>query len=465
MEEITLKWDEIKELLRVEYSLLDVQHKTWIMPLVPMEIKDDQLIICTPDNIGSVGTNYIKKEYKLPLQVCIETVTGRNYDLIFMTEAEYKKGSVSSYINGDSDNNKKDNNNINKIRAEKANLKPEYTFDTFVNGDNSSLAYAASLAVADNPGHAYNPLFIYGGAGLGKTHLMQSIGNYIIEQNSNMDVLYVTCETFMRELIESIQNKGKNSNQEDTKWFRDKYRNVDVILIDDIQFISGKKSTQEEFFHTFNELYSANKAIVLTSDRPPKELETLNERLISRFEMGLITDIQSPSYEIRVAILKKKAESFDYDIDDEIIEYIATYVKSNIRELQGALNKVVFLTKMNRDNKISLSTAKEALKDLVSPSEVKKVTPELILEVVSNYYSVSKDDILSNKRKREISLPRMVVMYLCSSMTGMNMTSIGKMLGRDHSTIIHGYNKVNEDLNSDGLLLTDINNIKKMLNI
>ena len=273
-----------------------------------------------------------------------------------------------------------------------ANLNPKYTFDTFVVGANNNLAHAASLAVAESPGEIYNPLFIYGGVGLGKTHLMHSIAHFILKNNPNAKVLYVTSEKFTNELIDAIRNKNNITTTE----FREKYRNNDVLLIDDIQFIIGKESTQEEFFHTFNELHEAKKQIIISSDKPPKEIETLEERLRSRFEWGLTVDIQSPDYETRMAILRKKEEMEGYNIDNEVIKYIATNIKSNIRELEGALTKIVALSKLN-NLEITTSLAEEALKDLISPNAAREITPDLILQIVSDHLNIQSIDILGQK--------------------------------------------------------------------
>ncbi len=340
-----------------------------------------------------------------------------------------------------------------------ANLNPRYTFDTFVVGANNNLAHAASLAVAESPGEIYNPLFIYGGVGLGKTHLMHSIGHFILKNNPKAKILYVTSEKFTNELIDAIRNKNNISTTE----FREKYRNNDVLLIDDIQFIIGKESTQEEFFHTFNALYEAKKQIIISSDKPPKEIETLEERLRSRFEWGLTVDIQSPDYETRMAILRKKEELEGYNIDNEVIKYIATHVKSNIRELEGALTKIVALSKLNK-REITTDLAEEALKDLISPGGAREITPELIIQVVSEHFGITPADISSKKRNKEIVYPRQIAMYLCRTMTSTPLQGIGKCLGdRDHTTIIHGAEKITADLEKNESLRNTLEILKKKL--
>mgnify|MGYP000802980768 FL=1 len=322
-------------------------------------------------------------------------------------------------------------------------INPKYTFDTFVVGENNNIAHAASLAVSESPGEIYNPLFIYGGVGLGKTHLMQAIGNFIIQQNSSLKVKYVTSEVFTNELIESIRTEKNTSN----KNFREKYRNVDVLLIDDIQFIVGNESTQDEFFHTFNTLREAKKQIIISSDRPPKDFETLEERLRSRFEWGLIVDISPPNYETRMAILRKKEELEGYNVDNSILDYIATNVKSNIRELEGSLNKLVAYSKLTR-SEINMEFAENVLKDIISPNAHREITPDLIIQIVAEHFGITTADISSQKRSNEIAYPRQIAMYLCRSMTDVPYETIGNYMGkRDHSTIKYGVDKIAKDMN------------------
>ena len=313
--------------------------------------------------------------------------------------------------------------------------------------------------MAESPGEAYNPLYIYGGAGLGKTHLMHSIGHFVLEQNQNMKVLYVTSEQFTNEVIESI----RSGNAAAMTKLRDKYRTVDVLLIDDVQFIIGKESTQEEFFHTFNVLHSAGKQIILSSDKPPKEMETLEERFRSRFEWGLIADIQPPDYETRMAILRKNAETYDKEIDDEIIQYIATNIKSNIRELEGALNKVMANARLNKQE-LTLALAEDALKDVIYPDQVREVTPTLIIDVVSDHFNVSKENITSKKRNSEYVLPRQIIMYLCRVLTETSLQTIASLLSKkDHTTVIHGVEKIEEKIKTDEDLRNKIEIIKKKI--
>ncbi len=391
------------------------------------------------------------------LKVSIEEVTGIRCDNVeFIVEDEIIRDSVSDnqLINATP-------NAVSPVTLQNANLNPKYTFDSFVVGANNNLAHAASLAVAESPGEIYNPLFIYGGVGLGKTHLMQSIANFILKNNPKAKILYVTSEKFTNELIDAIRNKNNISTTE----FREKYRNNDVLLIDDIQFIIGKESTQEEFFHTFNALHEAKKQIIISSDKPPKEIETLEERLRSRFEWGLTVDIQSPDYETRMAILRKKEEMEGYNIDNEVIKYIATNIKSNIRELEGALTKIVALSKLEKNREINIALAEKALKDIIAPGDKKEVTPEFIIEVVADHFNLTPLDIISQRRNKEIVYPRQIAMYLCRNMTDTGLQNIGKSLGgRDHTTILHGIDKIAADLEGNPTLQNTIDILKKKIN-
>ena len=453
LEKIKEKWDQILLHIKEEHELTDVSFKTWLLPTEPYDVKGNTLQILVPD-IHFLG--YIKRKYGFLLQITIEELTGIECELEFVTleqvGARQEEADKSQLINRALE--------VNRQVIQNANLNPRYTFDSFVVGANNNLAHAASLAVAESPGEIYNPLFIYGGVGLGKTHLMHSIGHFILKNNPQAKVLYVTSEKFTNELIDAIRNKNNISTTE----FREKYRNNDILLIDDIQFIIGKESTQEEFFHTFNSLYEAKKQIIISSDKPPKEIETLEERLRSRFERGLTVDIQSPDYETRMAILRKKEELEGYNIDNEVIKYIATNVKSNIRELEGALTKIVALSKLNKQE-ITIELAEEALKDLISPNETKEVTPELIIQVVADHFGITPLDISSQKRNKEVVFPRQIVMFLCRSMTDTPLQAIGKYLGgRDHTTIIHGYEKIGADMDKNESLRNTIEILKKKIN-
>lgn len=451
------KWSEITERLRIEHNLLDVSYKTWILPLKVYDVVGNTVYILVSLN---GGIDYIEKKYLLPFKVSIAEITGQEYEVQFVEEND----SLFEELENLSIKNVKSKKTNNLI--EMANLNYKYTFDTFVVGKNNNFAHAASVAVAESPGDVYNPLFLYGGVGLGKTHLMHSIAHFILEQDSKKKVLYVTSETFTNELIDAIKS-GRTGNESSMASFRQKYRNIDVLLIDDIQFIIGKESTQEEFFHTFNHLHVSGKQIIISSDKPPKEIATLEARLRTRFEWGLIADISSPDYETRVAILRKKVE-FDqlqkYNIPDEVINYIASNVKSNIRELEGSLNKLIALYKI-QNSQIDISLAAEALKDIISPNANRKVTPELIIDVVSEHFNISIADLKSSKRNSEIVTARHIIMYLCRNKTETPLKTIGILLGgRDHSTIKHGVDKISEDIKNDEALSNTLNIINKKIN-
>ena len=426
-------WEMIKQTIHTEYDLTNISYNTWIEPLQFYDVKDDTVYIQIPTGQAH-ALNYISNKYSNYFKVTISEMMDHDYDISFILEKE-KAADTNTDL-------KSPSSNINNINYEQANLNPKYKFDTFIVGNNNKFAHSACLAVAESPGNAYNPLFIYGGAGLGKTHLMHSIGHFILEQNPNMKVLYVTSESFTNEVIESIRSGNATAM---TK-LREKYRTVDVLMIDDIQFIIGKESTQEEFFHTFNVLHSAGKQIVLSSDKPPKEMETLEERFRSRFDWGLIADIQPPDYETRMAILRKNAEACNKPVDDEIFKYIATNIKSNIRELEGALTKLSAFATLSH-SPITVEFAEETLKDLISPDAKKEVTPELIIQIVADHFGISPADILSSKRSADIVYPRQITMYLCRQMTNVALQGIGKALGnRDHTTIIHGADKIAKEV-------------------
>lgn len=453
------KWPEIIEHLRVEHELSNVSFHTWIQPLKVYDVIDNTVFILVNMN---ASVEYIEKKYLLPLKVCIAEITGTEFEVAFLSEDDDR---IDELQNMAIEANQKKKT---KSAAEKAGLNPKYTFDTFVVGGNNNFAHAASLAVAESPGEVYNPLFLYGGVGLGKTHLMHSIAHFILEQNPKKKVLYVTSETFTNEMIEALRMGKTPCNESSIEKFRDKYRNNDVLLIDDIQFIIGKESTQEEFFHTFNHLHTSGKQIIISSDKPPKDIETLESRLRTRFEWGLIADISAPNYETRMAILQKKIELDHlekYKIPNDVLEYIATNVKTNIRELEGSLNKLIFLYKLDKNAPIDIALAAEALKDIISSENNREVTPELILDIVSEHFGISVKDIKSNKRNAEIAVPRQIAMYLIRSMTETSLKAIGVILGgKDHSTIKYGVEKIASEIEEDEVLSNTINIIKKKIN-
>lgn len=451
MNEVKEKWPEIIEHLRVEHELLNVSFNTWIKPLKVYDVIDDTAYILVNKDSS---VEYIDKKYRLPLMVCIAEITGKEYEIQFVSEDDDKLNEIH---NASIDNGQKKKT---KSLAEKAGLNPKYTFDTFVVGGNNNFAHAASLAVAESPGEVYNPLFLYGGVGLGKTHLMHSIAHFIIENDDNSKVLYVTSEEFTNELIETIRN-GNNTAMSK---FREKYRNIDVLLIDDIQFIIGKESTQEEFFHTFNSLYSANKQIIISSDKPPKDMEILDERFRSRFEWGLIVDITLPDYETRMAILHKKEEMDGYNVSEDVIKYIANNIKSNIRELEGAFNKVVAYAKLEK-KEVTLELAEQALKDIVAPNENKQITADYIISMVAEHFNVSTADLCGNKRSSKIVMPRQVAMYLCREILAIPLKNVGQYLGnRDHTTVMHGVEKIEKELQTNEQLQNTIDTLKKKIN-
>lgn len=381
LELIQEKWDDILQSFKEEHSISDISFKSWLLPLEPTSIEDDTLIVVfdpkddQESDPDQMAINYITKKYAKFLAIMISEVCGftKEVKLRFALPGEFSTPAINETFIPKSAN------------YATSNLNAKYTFDTFVVGGNNKFARQASLAVAESPGEAYNPLYIYGGPGLGKTHLLHSIGNFIINENPDKKVLYVTSEQFLNEVIEGI--RGSNSSNAITKT-REKYRSVDILLIDDIQILIGKESTQQEFFNTFNTLYLAGKQIVITSDKPPKEMETLEERIRSRFESGLMADIGNPDYETRMAILRKKVESEKINLSDDILDYIAENIKSNIRELEGALNKLIAYANLEK-SEITMDIAMRELQNIIYPDKPREVTPQLIIEVVSEHYNNS----------------------------------------------------------------------------
>ena len=462
-------WEDILSFLKNEYSeIAEVSYNLWISPLKPHHLKitkeENILYLLLPDMSETeepeitrqqrkeIIINLVSKKYASFISVSIQALTGIRCSLSFITEEKETK-QETRLIN-------QTKKNIDPATISNANLNPRYTFDTFVVGKNNNLAHAASLAVAEKPGEIYNPLFIYGGVGLGKTHLMQSVAHFILQNNSDAKIKYVTSEAFTNELIEAIRNKNNFTTTE----FREKYRTNDVLLIDDIQFIIGKDRTQEEFFHTFNALHGAKKQIIITSDKPPKELETLEDRLRSRFEWGLTVDIQPPDYETRMAILRKKEELDHINIDNEVIQYIAANVKSNIRELEGSLTKIVAMKKLDPGREINLEMAQDVLKDLIDPNAKPEITPQFIIQVVAEHFNISELDLIGQKRNKEIVFPRQIAMFLCREMTNAPLQQIGACIGgRDHTTIIHGMDKISTELKTKPEIEGTINVLKKKI--
>ena len=446
LEIIKNKWNEILDMFREIVPMADVTYELWIAPMKPYDFVDDKLVILMNKK---EYLSIIRKRYNDSFRIAIMEVTEINTEVLIIDEAGlnslYKKEKEEDLSLADALKN--------------ANLNSRYTFDSFVVGSSNDLAHAACVATAELPGEQYNPLYIYGGAGLGKTHLMQSVAHFILQQNRHAKIRYVTSETFINEFVDSIRNKNNISPAE----FRKKYRELDVLLIDDIQFLIGKEGTQEEFFHTFNALYDNRKQIIIASDKPPKDIDNLEERLRSRFEVGLIVDIQMPDVETRMAILRKKEELEGYNIDNEVIKYIADNIKSNVRELEGALTKVVAKSRLVKQP-ITLELAEELLRDHITPSERKEITSELIIEVVAEHYNLKTSDLASVTKKKTIAYPRQIAMYLCRELTNVPLVTVGELLGgRDHSTVIHGCEKISTELQTNEQLKSTIDSLRKKI--
>lgn len=437
MTQISKFWNEALAMIEEESSA--VSYETWFQPIIPYGIQGN-LFILQVDN--PLAKDMLEKRYLSLLHNAVKQVTKTEFEIVILM-ADERPLDLSAQ-----GENKKPISELAK------NLNPRYVFSSFVVGSSNRMAHAASLAVAEAPAKSYNPLFLYGNSGLGKTHLMHSIAHHILDNNSSAKVLYVTSETFTNELILSIQN---NKNEE----FRNKYRNIDVLLIDDIQFISKKEGTQEEFFHTFNALYESSKQVIISSDRPPKEIKTLEDRLRSRFEMGLIADIQQPDYETRIAILRKRAERDNLVIPDDVLAYIAKNIASNIRELEGALTRIVaFSTLTNQD--ICISLAENSLKDIFSENASRPITPDSIQEIVSAHYGIRVEDIQSSKKPKNIAFPRQISMYLCRKLLDISLPKIGESFGgRDHTTVIHAISKIEKLLEHDTALQGTLQQLEK----
>ena len=432
--ELYQRWEEILEHMKVSFDITDVSYRTFIKILSIYSVEGNTLTILIDDiNIGN-SKSFIEKKYNRFLSVAIEEITGIHYDICYLSLTALDAQN----------NNQVNEKDLKKVRLNPS-INPNYTFDTFIVGDNNDYAHAASLKVAEEPGDTYNPLFIYGGPGLGKTHLMHAIANYILENDKSKKVIYVTSETFTNEIVDAVRD-SKNEHSTARQEFRNKYRNVDVLLIDDIQFIIGKESTQLEFFHTFNHLYESQKQIIISSDKHPSTMTMLEERLRSRFEMGLTVDVKPPTYETRMAILRKKLSEENIILDDNILDYIASNIVSNIRELQGAINKVISFSNLC-DKEITMELAKEALADMINPNMKREITVEYIAETVADHFGITVKDLLSSKRNSNIVFPRHICMYLCRELTGNALAEIGSKLGnRHHSTILHSIELIEKKL-------------------
>ena len=449
MQELNLLWQNVLE--KIEKMVTIVSYDLWIAPIVPLEVNSDNILILVANS--TTAKNQLQKNHINHLRESIDAVFGPNTKFEILDPVE-KEEYVKLHA-------PQQNQAIEQKPAEeeKSLFNPKYTFDNFVVGKSNQFCYAAARAIAENPGQKFNPLFIYGGVGLGKTHLLHAIGNYIKQNNSKLKICYVTCEKFTNDYIESL---GTN-REKGTIEFREKYRNVDVLMVDDIQFISKKTSTQEEFFHTFNDLYQSNKQIIISSDRPPKEIETLEDRLKSRFTSGIMQDIQIPDFETRVAILRKKANMERYNIDEQVIEFIAEKVDTNIREMEGLLSKVYFFASLLGKKCATIEDAHEAFKEQLDFKK-QKLTPETIIESVCNYYSVPYSEIVGKKKTKEIVEPRMIAIYLINDMLDIPLISIAKLFGKkDHTTIIYSRDKITELLKSDPKTKTMVNEIRKQI--
>ncbi len=433
---------KIKELLKPEVT--KISYDTWILPLDIRSIDGDNIVFTT---ISEFQKDFIENKYRSLIFNTLRYITNKDwtFSVIDLSKEESNDEVVI-----------KDNSNTNsaEIETNKSTLNPKYTFETFVVGNSNRFAHAAALAVGNEPGKAYNPLFLYGGVGLGKTHLMHAIGNRILQNNNQTNVLYVTSEKFTNQLINAIKD---NKNEV----FRNKYRSIDVLLIDDIQFIAGKERVQEEFFHTFNSLYEDGKQIIISSDKPPRDIQFLEDRLKSRFEWGLLADISCPDYETRLAILRKKAQDENILIDDFILSDIANKIDSNIRELEGVFNKIVARASLIH-SPITIELAENIINEFKYESE-KVISCDFIKETVAKYFSINKDDLSGNKRSNDIAFPRQIAMYLCREIANMSFPQIGVDFGgRDHSTVMHACKKIEKEVkekNNTKLIVDSVKNI------
>lgn len=448
-EKIKSQWDSIITYLEEESTITGPAIRTFIKPLEFFSYENGVITFQIDKQSQGDCIDMLKSKYNVHIKVAIEVITGEETEINYI----YKTESVPTYIKEET------------LTDKYPYLKSGHSFDTFVTSRSNSMAYAAAVAVAEAPtSQVYNPLFLYSGSGLGKTHLMHSIARHIIEHHPELNVLYTTSEDFTNQVIEAIRTNKKKGDTAATTNLRKKYRNVDVLLIDDIQFIIGKESTQIEFFNTFEALYQADKQIVISSDKPPRDMDQLDERYRSRFNSGLPIDIQPPDYETSMAILKNYQENESIKLDDTILSYIATNIKSNIRDLEGAYKKIIFLSKLTRQE-ITLSLAEEALKDIIKPNDSKEITVDYINKIVTDHFNLAEDAINSKRKQKSIALPRQICMYLCKEFTGLSTTDIGEKLGnRDHSTVIHGCNKIEDLLNVDNSLQNTIDVLIKKIN-
>lgn len=436
------KWKQVLHELVNQTSVISFD--MWIKKLEPISMFDGKLFIKAPNNVTKKICN---DSFAFLLSQAIEKSFGTD-EFEILNQEEYEEFMLRSASIKDNSQVSKKTNTIN----------PKYTFDNFVVGNSNKFVYSACKAVADSPGMKFNPLFIYGGVGLGKTHLLHAIGNYLLENNPNLNILYKTCDNFTNDYTDCIRDKNKDISK-----FREMYRSVDVLMIDDIQQIANKESTQLEFFNTFNDLHQLNKQIIISSDRPPSEINTLSDRMVSRFSMGLIQDIQSPDFETRYIILQKKAQLENNKIDNEALEFIAQTITNNIRELEGALNKTIHLALLKDKQVATLEDAQEALK--VKKEEVSEfLTSSLIIDQVCKYYRIEKKDLLGTKRNKELVEPRHICIYLMCELLNMPMATIGKeIFNRDHTSIMHARNKIIDSIATNDKIRRDVNDLKSLI--
>jgi chromosomal replication initiator protein len=433
----------------IELNLSKANFTTWFKNTFISSFEDDQVVICVPNTFTKA---WLEKKYHLQISEAVQNVSSKKIKQIFYKVETRKNSPMDDLLK--KIKIKKDTTNDEPVTINQFGLNARYVFDSYIVGKGNELAHAASQAVAANPGNAYNPLFIYGGVGLGKTHLLQAIGHEVSRRTNK--VLYITCEKFTNDYINAVKTgKGKE--------FKDHYRNVDLLLIDDIQFMAGKDGTQEEFFHTFNELHQTNKQIVLTCDRPPKSIPALEKRLLSRFEWGMIADITQPDIETRVAILESKCREKNYSLEAEILYYIANNIQNNIRELEGALNRIIAFHEFN-NTQPSIDSTKSVLGSLITATKTKSITGKDITEAVSKYFDVEIKDLTGKCRKKELVYPRQVIMFLMRREINTSYPTIGQEIGgRDHTTAMHAFNKITKEADENERVKQDLESIKQLL--
>ena len=448
-------WVRCKDKLKESFN--EKVFNVWIKPIMPLEVTDTYYKVAVKNDFFKT---MLEENYAQVIEGVLAGIMSKNIKLIIETMDNGSSGSEAAEempaVPAKREQQQLFNENTSVQQPDESNLNPKYVFETSVIGNSNRFAHAAAQAVANDPAHAYNPLFLYGGVGLGKTHLMHAIGNRIKQNNPSMKVLYTSSEKFTNEIINSIQNKT-------TEAFRQKYRNIDCLIIDDIQFLKGKEQTQVEFFHTFNALKDADKQIIISSDRPPREIETLEDRLRSRFDQGLTADIQTPDLETRMAILRTKAASDNIVLPTEVITLLATNIATNIREIEGAYNKIVAYTSLMH-MPITVETAQKVLSDMGNDIKTRTITYEGIIKVVADHYNVKQDELFNKKRTQNIAFPRQVAMYLCRELADLSYPRIGELFGgRDHTTVIHAYEKISNFKNSNLAFQNELQEIIEIL--